>query len=221
MPSTDPRTLLRRLLIALLDRLSLGSSVMLRRQGPLRDAGWFRSYRERQPVDAQGEPIPWLPYPVVDFIAPRVSADLAVFEYGCGHSTLWWARRVRRIVSVEHDPLWHSRTQAKLPPNAVLLLVELDYAGRYARAIEETRELFDVVVVDGRDRVNCVRNALRSLTDRGVVILDNSDRENYRPGIALLEQAGFRHLDLSGLIPVVPWKGQTSIFYRAGNCLGI
>lgn len=221
MSAKNRQAMVRRILIGILDFLSLGSSVMLRRQGPLHDAGWFRSYRERQPVDATGEPIPWLPYPVIDFIATRISSELAVFEYGCGNSTLWWARRVRQVISVEHDPLWYSRMKANLPSNAELVLLELDYAGNYAHAISKTGHRFDIVVVDGRDRVNCIRNAVKSLTDCGVIILDNSNRNDYTPGILFLEQAGFRHLDISGLIPVVAWKGQTSIFYRAGNCLGI
>lgn len=221
MLASNGRTMVRQFLIRILDVLSLGSSVILRRQGPVHDSGWFRSYKEGQPVDFDGEPIPWLPYPVIDFIEKRISPDLDVFEFGCGNSTLWWARRLRRIISVEHDPLWHSRTKANLPVNAELILVELDYAGRYSNAINATGHRFDIVVVDGRDRVNCVRNSVNSLTDRGVIILDNSDRENYRSGILFLEQMGFRHLDITGLIPVVAWSGQTSIFYRHGNCLGI
>ncbi|RYG06889.1 MAG: hypothetical protein EON96_22460 [Caulobacteraceae bacterium] len=77
------------------------------------------------------------------------------------------------------------------------------------------------MVIDGRDRVNCCRHSLASLSARGVVIWDNAERKRYRPGFALLEAHGFRRLNFHGLGPIngAPWL--TSIFYRDGNCLGV
>src|SRR5688572_22901839 len=67
----------------------------------LREQGWLRSYRERRPVTQGGEPIPWYTYSAIDFLAERLPPDATVFEFGAGHSTLWYARRVARVVSVD------------------------------------------------------------------------------------------------------------------------
>ena len=48
----------------------------------------------------------------------------------------------------------------------------------------ECRELVkryeDVIAVDGRDRVNCVKHAMPKLKPGGVLVLDDSHRPRYR-----------------------------------------
>ncbi|MEF8723081.1 MAG: FkbM family methyltransferase [Candidatus Accumulibacter delftensis] len=212
---------LRRMLVIALDRLGVYSSVLLRRQGPLLEDGWFRSFREKKPVNSVGEPIPWLTYPALDFLEPRISPSLSVFEYGCGHSTLWWAARVRQLVAVEHDSSWIAAIRSRLPDTAVVRHHALEPAAHYVNAIVAEATFFDIVVIDGRHRNQCLHCAPQALSPRGVIILDNSDRPQYQPGSAYLQSLGFRHVDFSGLVPVVCWKSCTSIYYRDDNVLGL
>jgi hypothetical protein len=194
---------------------SLGTS------GPLRDDGWLRSYREGVPVDAEGRPLPWITYPAIEFLAPRLRGDLRVFEYGCGHSTLWWAARVREVVACEHDEAWAARIRTRAPANVTLLHVPLEYGGEYSRVVARQGRRFDIVVVDGRDRVHCAESAPQGLTEGGVILWDNTDREEYREGLAFLEAAGFRRIPFVGLAPGINLKTETSVFYRDRNCLGL
>ncbi len=69
----------------------------------LRNAGWFRSFREWRSVDEAGRPLPWLTYAFLHFFEPRLNPDFRMFEYGCGFSTLWYAARVKNIVAVENN----------------------------------------------------------------------------------------------------------------------
>ncbi len=39
---------------------------------------------------------------------------MQVFEYGAGGSTLFFARRVSKVIAVEHDPAWAAQVQAAL-----------------------------------------------------------------------------------------------------------
>lgn len=32
---------------------------------------------------------------------------MIVIEYGCDNSTLWWANRVKHVISCEHDRQWY------------------------------------------------------------------------------------------------------------------
>jgi len=184
-------------------------------------AGWFRSFREGRSVDAEGNPLPWIPYPAIRFLAGRVGRDFSVFEFGAGASTLWWAGRVARLVSCEHDPRWLAEIEGKLTANVTLLRRPLDENGEYARAIAGYPGSFDVVVVDGRDRVLCARNAIAALKPGGVIVWDDTDRPEYGPGIEFLTRQGFRRLEFIGMAPGKVEGGETSIFYREGNCLGI
>lgn len=75
--------------------------------------------------------------------------------------------------------------------------------------------------MDGRDRVNCCKEAVNALTDTGVVVLDDSYRTEYKPGIEFLKANGFKELPFSGISPGFLHRSSTSVFYKAENCLDI
>ena len=189
--------------------------------GYLRDKGWIRSALDSMPVDAAGQPIPWYTYGSIDFLAARVRAEMNVFEYGSGNSTLWWSRRARHVVSCEHDPVWYDAMKSKVPANVDYSHVRLADDGAYARAISSRNEPFDVVVIDGRDRVNCAHSALPALSRSGVIVWDNSDRPDYEAGYRFLLENGFKRLDFWGMGPINTYGWCTSVFYRTLNCLDI
>lgn len=183
--------------------------------------GWFSSFSAKQAIDRQGQPIPWITYPCLYFLAERIHSNLTVFEYGSGNSTLWWASRVSRVVTCEHDKAWYERMINRLPSNASLSHIEVTAGGDYSREILKYREEFDIVVIDGRDRVNCAKNALPALKKGGIIVWDNSERLSYQEGFDYLASNGFRRIDFSGIGPVNVYSWSTSIFYRDQNCLGV
>lgn len=75
--------------------------------------------------------------------------------------------------------------------------------------------------IDGRDRVNCARNCLDALKADGVVLWDNSDRKAYHAGCQFLLDHAFRRIEFVRMCPIVNDRSETSVFYRAANCLGI
>jgi len=46
-------------------------------------------------------------YGVIDFLSGALRSHQAVFEFGSGGSSLFFARRVKRVLSVENDANWH------------------------------------------------------------------------------------------------------------------
>lgn len=181
----------------------------------LRQIGWFDSF-EALPVDGEGNPLPWITYPASFLLAERVPSEARVFEYGSGQSTRWWASRVAQVTSCEHDAEWAARIAADLPSNALLL--HRPRGDSYINAVTDGGP-YEVIVIDGRDRVACARSAMTALAPDGVIVWDNTDREYYAPGITSLVDAGFAHLPLKGLTPGSRYLVTTSIFYRPGNCL--
>ena len=189
--------------------------------GYLKDRGWIDSVIDSMPVDAKGQPIPWYTYPSIDFIGARVRPGMSVFEFGSGNSTLWWSSRTSRVVSVEHDAGWFGVMKSRLPDNVSYSQVALDTDGAYAHAAGRQDERFDVIVIDGRDRVHCTKASLGALKTDGVIVFDNSDRTEYEEGYEFLRASGFRRLDFWGMGPINSYGWCTSVFYRSVNCFGI
>lgn len=204
-----------------LNSVGLLAYIQLRRRSPLAERGWFRSFRRMDSTDQRGNPVPWLSYAMIDLLEERVRSDMTVLEYGSGNSTVWWAKRVRRVVSVEHHPGWYENVSARLPPNASLIFAAVDEGDDYEASPLKGSELFDVVVIDGRKRVECARRAVSALKPDGVIIWDDMKREEYRAGREFLTEKGFRHLIFSGMGPGGIVDHGTCVFYRSSNCLGI
>lgn len=189
--------------------------------GYFKEIGWIESVDKLSPVDANSMPLPWVTYPFIDFIEQKLQKNLSVFEFGSGNSTLWYANKVLKVVSVEHDKAWYEKIKNQLPSNAILNYCELVRGGDYSMFANNLGEKFDVVIVDGRDRVNCIKSSVSCLSDGGVMVLDDSERSEYSEGIEFLIQKNFKKIDFWGISPGLFYKKCTTIFYKQDNCLGI
>jgi hypothetical protein len=187
----------------------------------LKETGLLNSYRQGYPCDNNGDPLPWMTYPIISIIKERFDKEMNVFEYGSGFSTLYYAKLVRKIVSVECDRDWYEKIQSQLPGNASLIYCGLDKPEEYVKSIDNTNEVYDVIIVDGRERVKCLENAVQHLSDEGIIILDDSNRQKYINGIDFLKKNGFKQLELEGMKPNTFRLTASSIFYRNDNCVGL
>lgn len=211
----------REQLITLLSRRQEVSLLGFKNEGYLYDTGWIRSVTANEVADKDGKPLPWLTYPAISFLEKRLGKDMALFEFGCGNSTLYYAGKVALVYSVEHDKLWFDKISGTLPKNTCLFFCQLEPGGDYCHYAIQTGREFDIIVIDGRDRVNCCKNSIASLKPGGIVILDDAEREKYREGVSLLENEGFKKIEFWGIAPMINYLKCTIIFYREDNCLGI
>jgi hypothetical protein len=74
---------------------------------------------------------------------------------------------------------------------------------------------FNIIVVDGMARVLTAWLASRQLADDGMIIFDNSDRNEYIDAYQYLEQAGFARIDFSGIGPLNTYEWCTSMFVKS------
>lgn len=212
---------LKALLRKKLWRLTVLRKLVLNKKSYLNATGWIESVKRGYPCGPAGSAIPWMNYPVVDLLRERLHKDLRLFEYGSGYSTVFYASLVRDVVSIEYNKSWFDHVAKTAPDNVQLVFKEKDIDGKYCRAISEHERQFDVVIVDGRDRVNCAKQSLERLSASGVVILDDSYRDRYAPAFEHLHSKGFRSLSIAGLKPGGFGTDRTTIFYRDNNCLGL
>jgi Methyltransferase domain len=178
--------------------------------------------------------LPWWTFDAiehVDAILRHRGKEMVAFEYGSGASTLWLARRCRAVYSVEHDSEWAERTRALCAPHdnvEILAVPPTDLtsttrcrSGRtgwkeyafddYVESIRRYPFLFDLIVVDGRCRVECLEEARNKLSEGGLIVFDNSNRQRYR---AACERIEIERTVFKGLVPSLPIPGETTVFHR-------
>ena len=139
---------------------------------------------------------------VEQFLAARPNAR--IFEYGSGASTVWLARRANEVTTVEHDRDWLAKfeRQTKDYPHVSLLHRAIDNGPEgYVGAIDEFDGEFDLIVVDGRHRSACLKQAAPRLKRDGIVLFDDSGRTRYRDAIKTSGLVEDRHYGLSYCVP--------------------
>jgi hypothetical protein len=132
--------------------------------------------------------LPWWTFKSIDLVERflRENPAAKVFEWGSGASTGWLAKHSKFVISVEHDQAWASELGPHLPDNAQVSLFEptksrgkgfvvqsrkrgmqgLDFSG-YCQSITGHASRFDVIVIDGRAREECLNLALLHLEPGG------------------------------------------------------
>ncbi len=109
--------------------------------------------------------------------------DLVLFEFGSGNSTLFFAERVKKVISIEHNKEWHQNVNKAKPQNVELILTNSDSLNDYLKYFNQLNDKVDIVVIDGLHRNECMVKSFEKLSEKGVVILDDSERHEYKPGI--------------------------------------
>jgi len=191
--------------------------------GFFKKIGWTDSYNAKfiNPVDKNSQPVPMMSYSMIDFFKERLRPEMILFEYGSGNSTLFFSKLVKKVVSVEHNRKWYEALKSKLPENVELIFEKLEYDAEYCRKIRTVNEKFDIIIVDGRDRVNCLKNSYEYLKKDGIIVIDDMYRERYQEVILFLTDKGFKHISFSGLSPGQLLHHKTVVFYRSNNIVGI
>lgn len=129
---------------------------------------------------------------MTELVEAVLPLNARVFEYGGGGSSLWLHDHGARLTVVEHHPEWSRVLRNLLPSGIELIEAPPSKAGEivsavgdgffdnYVGAIEQYPDnSFDLVIVDGRARVDCVARARWKVRPGGYLLLDDSDRPRY------------------------------------------
>ncbi len=170
--------------------------------------GFAESVATGRPIAADGSPLPWYTYPAIEYLSQMDATGLRIFEYGCGNSSLFWARKGAHVWSVEHSPEWHSQLHTQSSHLKSLLLRQEKKS--YTQAICEHDEMFDIVIIDGVWRNECCHEALKRITPDGLILLDNSDW--YTDAAEILRASRYFQIDFNGFGPINNYCWTTSIF---------
>jgi hypothetical protein len=133
------------------------------------------------------EVYPWLnEFSLDEVILKWDVSDWEIFEYGSGDSTKWWAKRCKSIVSVDHDKRFFEPQHPILEKisNVTHLFRDLIVCKdcNYVQTVNETDDKYDLIIIDGRNRVLSTHEALKHLKPKCAVIFDDTHREEYDEG---------------------------------------
>lgn len=136
---------------------------------------------------------PWITEQANRFLKKIVRPDFRILEFGCGGSTLWFDKRVQTLISVEHDQSWYDQICTRLRNGKILLYPSEQIRGTdhlenpYDHVCDQyPDDYFNLVMIDGRDRVRCVEKARRIVQPSGYLCVDNMDRPIYKSIFQLL-----------------------------------
>lgn len=131
---------------------------------------------------------PWLTKMANSILISWLKDSDIGLEFGSGRSTLWLAKRVSLLTSVEHDKTWYNRVQGILEEQLVSNVkyylrekgLEDEEAGMtssYIRIVEDfEQDSLDFVLVDGIYRSSCAYLVIEKIRPGGLLIIDNVNR---------------------------------------------
>jgi len=129
--------------------------------------------------------LPWITAAMIEILESWLRLSDCGLEFGSGRSTVWFAARVKRLTSVEHDPACYARVLASLRNAGAADRVdyrlqeisqeegsEAEYVGV---AREGSSESLDFCLIDGEHRDQCALAAIDRIRRGGILILDNAN----------------------------------------------
>lgn len=161
---------------------------------------------------------PWTSQASIKAFEKILNTDMIGLEYGSGFSTLFFSKHLKHLTSIEHNEEWFKIVKAKLNAEKInnvdyhfipankngtnnestfykdYQLTEKDFTIRkeyhayFSFVSTFPEEHFNFIIVDGRARVECCLNAIPKLKAGGLFVLDNSDRQRYKPVFKVLEK---------------------------------
>jgi hypothetical protein len=180
--------------------------------------GWIKSFASGICQDEFGDFLPWMNYDTIDYFNSTINKTHNIFEYGFGSSTLFFAKRAKKVTVIESNLIWHKNFLqhiGELPKNIeIILMPDALENEKYEAITTATNEKFDLIVIDSLKRAKCAKNAIDAIKNDGRIFLDDSQRKGYEKIFTMMLSEGFKFKEFEGIAPgqITPKKG--SVFFN-------
>lgn len=177
------------------------------------DYAQYKTIKNWDCIDKNNAKIPWYTYPAIEYLNNLDFTEKTIFEYGSGNSSVYWSKKAKEVISLEHDKKWFEKMKTITGKNQVLLFEGNN--SNYEQSILYENKKFDVIIIDGIRRTECSKVVGRALNDESsdgyMIILDNADwykqTSKYLRGYYNLIE-----IDFHGFGPINAYTWTTSIF---------
>lgn len=124
----------------------------------------------------RNQDLPWMVKSANDFLIKNLRKDMIVLEFGSGRSTQFVSKRVNKVFSREHNEEWFNIVKEQIKDISNINYSFYNDLSKYADTSDIKDNSLDLVIVDGRNRVNCLLNSVSKLKSGGALVLDNAER---------------------------------------------
>lgn len=180
--------------------------------------GWKKSFMEGISQDENGNNLPWMTYPAINFLKKTINKNTRVFEFGCGSSTIFFAKIAKEVIALETNKTWQDLINEKLKNLNLEAQIHLMSDGidneNYQIFPQNFTEKFDLIVIDSIKRFSCAQNSINFLNKGGTIILDDSQRLNYKKIFDFFAEKNFKSTIFTGIEPGKLKLKQTTIFQK-------
>lgn len=202
---------------SVLRTLSTVKTWHLLRTHALAQLNWLESRISRESIDPNG-PVPWWTYGCTYYLDQVVPQNFNILELGGGNSTLWWLSRGNTVVTLETNGEWAKKLTREINETNFSSDWKLyEVLDINPNTIEEKLGVrkFDLIVNDGHgDRSALVDSLLSRLSNKGILVWDNSDRAQYKINLKNMEKFGFKKLEFFGVSPINAYCSKTTLFSK-------
>lgn len=192
---------------------------IIRQQFLKNKESWIKSFQSGLPQDQNGNFLPWYSYPAIDYLKRFIKPSDMIFEFGSGCSTIFYASQAKHVTSIETNPRWYKISQGlleakQLTDYQITLMENGIINNEYQIFPGNFKNKFDVIVIDSIKRYQCALNCLGYLKESGAIILDDSQRENYKKIFQYFEKKGYKSKIFEGIEPGKLKIKKTTIFFK-------
>lgn len=152
----------------------------------------LEAIKSRIALPPNQEARPWFDRLAIDYLDNYLTSNMNILEFGAGGSTVWFSRRVNKVVSVEHDQKYADYVNAHNLNNVEMNVLPRPYNG-FADTLQD--ETFDFILVDGRDRNDCAKSAYKKLKVGALLAWDDAGRAEHEEGIRFLQDNGYELIE--------------------------
>ena len=174
--------------------------------------GFLESSRNGVPMTKDGQVLPLYTYPCIEWIDSMDFTGCNIFEFGVGFSSLFWSQiKDANVYGVEQQEDWFEKVGSV---NDIEVYHEPE-SKNFIEAVHRPNIKFDVIIIDGPVRYDCVPEAIECVADDGMIILDNSDWHQHTKE-RLDDSRLFIPLHFHGFKPIHVDAETTSCYLRRG-----
>lgn len=142
--------------------------------------------------------LPWYNKELIAFLEPYLTNKMHIFEYGGGNSTLYYSSKVLSVSTAETRKEWFDFVLSNQTIQNIEIKLCQDLINFQNEISNFKVKLFDLIAVDSIQRAKCLLNSINFLSPDGIIILDNSERENLKTAKTKMIEFGFKEVIYQG-----------------------